>query len=230
MKISTIISTRTDTVWGLVAMKFVPGEARDLPGIPGARETRGVSRASSSMRLLPPGLVLNLLVLLAMVAYLADPGDERPASQGGSVLGTHPGKVVTVAFSPDGRWLASGGWDSPVVTWNMAGRRAETDLEGSPASTFSLAFSPDGATLAAAGVDGAVRVWETGTWSLLRVIQAHSGAARSLSFSPDGKLLTTVGADGVIALWSTDTWRARKRVQAQEGLLRCVAFSPGGSG
>src|SRR4051812_30104781 len=109
---SNFLLTRTDTVRWLVAMKFVPGEARDLPGIPGARKTRGASRASSPMRLLPPGLVLHFLVLLALVAYLADPGDDRPVSQGGSVLGTRPGKVVTVAFSPDGRWLASGGWDS----------------------------------------------------------------------------------------------------------------------
>ncbi len=139
--------------------------------------------------------ILRYAVLIGVVVFLAESWDEKPPSHGSSLLGTHPGKVIAVAFSPNGRWLASAGYYSPVVIWDMTLRQIETILEQSPASTTSVAFSPDGTNLAATGLDGTVRIWNTGAWSMAHHFQAQAPGAHVLAFSPDGKLLATGGAD-----------------------------------
>src|SRR5208282_4014992 len=99
-------------------------------------------------------------------------------------------------------WLASAGYDSPVLIWDLTRRQIATILEQSPASTLSVAFSPGGANLAAAGCDGTVRIWNTTSWTLAHVVQAHPHGVRSLAFSPDGKLLATGGlGDQTARLW-----------------------------
>jgi WD40 repeat protein len=194
----------------------------------GHHETHGVSVPASRLWFLRPGLVLKLILLGAVLVCLMDLWDVKPATDANMVLGIHPGKVMAVASSPDGKWLASGGYNSPVTIWNFAARRIETSLEGSPVSTFSLAFAPDGSILAAAGTDGTLRIWGTHSWTRDRVVQADSSSVCSLAFAPDGKSLATAGVDGIIALWDTSSWQARKRIQTSEGSLKTVAFSPDG--
>jgi WD40 repeat protein/tRNA A-37 threonylcarbamoyl transferase component Bud32 len=144
-----------------------------------------------------------------------------------------------VAFSPDGKRLASVAFDGTLKVWDSASGQELLSVSvltppypGSPALVTGVAFSPDGKLLATSSNDGTVKVWEAATGKERRSLAGSAAPVQGVAFSPDGKLLAaaggTVNAPGEVRLWEVDTG---KEVQTLKGHLRAavaVAFGPDG--
>jgi WD40 repeat protein len=132
--------------------------------------------------------------------------------------------VEAVRFSPDGRFIAAGGWDDSVHLWRVNG---ESVWQGPalPNTVTSLAFSPDGGSIAVGCLDG-----------IVRLVSAESGAevARftqgdqvwSVAFAPNGKILASASSDGRVQLWNVSTRQPTFKFSNQGSST--IAFSPDG--
>jgi WD40 repeat protein len=122
-----------------------------------------------------------------------------------------------VAFSPDGRTLASASADHTIQLWNL---RSHTPL-GQPlnehtATVSSVAFSPDGRTLASAGADHTIRLWDTHERKPLGVpLTGHRAGVRSVAFSPDGRTLVSGSDDKTVYRWENILWHDSAELQAE---------------
>ena len=139
----------------------------------------------------------------------------------------HQHAAHSVAFSPDGNILASGGRGGRVLLWDTNRGRLKQFMLRHAGTVWSLAFSPDGNTLAAATEGGYVYIYDV---SNLRSVErkhrlrAHSERAWSVAFSPDGEFLASSGGDALVRLWDYETGRAKKTLRGHEEQVLSIAF------
>jgi eukaryotic-like serine/threonine-protein kinase len=111
------------------------------------------------------------------------------------------GGVSAVAFSPDGKTLATCSWDHSVKLWDTDTKREVARLTGQAWIVDTLAFSPDGKTLATSGGGNLVKLWNVATRQPVVSLAGHRAQVWAVAFSPDGNTLATGSADKTIRLW-----------------------------
>jgi WD40 repeat protein/serine/threonine protein kinase len=145
-----------------------------------------------------------------------------------STLKGHNFGVSSVAFSPDGKWLASGSYDGDcvVILWELSTGRKHV-FAGHTNTVNSMKFSPDSRILASVSRDSTVRLWDVISKRELARLEGHLNWINSVAFSPDGRILASGGSDAV-KLWNVATRAEVATLRGHLMNIADVAFSPDG--
>jgi WD40 repeat protein len=145
-----------------------------------------------------------------------------------AVLGGQPApRVTSVAFSPDGKTVASG-TGRTIQLWDVATAEKTTTLKGHGYEVLSVAYSPDGKTLASGSDDETIKLWDTASGKNTATLQGQFAAFLCVRFSPDGKTLASGSNDQTIALWDLATRRKTATLRGQADPVWSLAYSPNG--
>ncbi|NEP02802.1 MAG: TIR domain-containing protein [Symploca sp. SIO2E9] len=137
----------------------------------------------------------------------------------------HQSDVRSVAFSPDGKTIASASSDNTIKLWNLQGEELNT-LRGHQDWVISVAFSPDGKTIASASGDNTIKLWNL-QGEELNTLTGHQSSVISVAFSPDGKTIASASTDKTIKLWNLQG-EELNTLKGHQSYVRSVAFSPDG--
>jgi eukaryotic-like serine/threonine-protein kinase len=160
-------------------------------------------------------------------AYLAA-WDMTTGRNRWSELGSEPGKIRSVDFSPDGRLIATADNESSVTLRDATNGAIIRRLSGHRRLVSCVAFSPDGHRLASASWDQTARIWDVVHGQVSVVLRGHMRSVLCVAFSPDGTRVATGSEDQTVKLWDAATGEEVLTLRGHTGLVSSVAFSPDG--
>ncbi len=140
----------------------------------------------------------------------------------------HEDNIGAIAYSPDGKILATASSDRSIILWDVASGRITRTLKGHNGEVWALDFSPDGKLLASGSHDFTVKIWEIATGNVLHTLTGHKDFARTVAFSPDGQTLASGSWDHTIKLWSVTSGRLLRTLTGHADWVVSIDFSPDG--
>jgi WD40 repeat protein len=226
-RLPTVVAALALTPDGRTLASGSPGGAVSLWDVSTGRQRQRIdipSAITPSLTLSPDGQTLAIggwhrdacVKLLCL-----DSGAERTLAAGSG----------PVAFSPDGRQLASGGsfggW-ATLKVWDTATGQELFALRGHQDPAWGVAFAPDGQTVASASGDRTIKLWDLVTGAERATLRGHTDQVDAVAFSPDGKLLASASHDRTVRLWDVATLQEHTVFQGHASRVTSVAFSPDG--
>ena len=139
------------------------------------------------------------------------------------------GGVVSVAFSPDGQWFATGDTKGDIQLWNAQTLVQQSRCRGHQHWVWAIAFSPNSQYLASASDDYRVKLWDVETGQCLQTYEGHTYSVNAVAFSPDGQLIASSGQDSTIRLWRVNPGNQDptfRTLVGHSGRVWAIAFSP----
>jgi hypothetical protein len=140
----------------------------------------------------------------------------------------HSEAVQSVAWSPDGRCVATGSSDGTVKIWDAKSGRALNSLEGHGDWVRSVAWSPDGQRLASGSDDQTVKIWDAKSGRALNSLEGHANLVLTVAWSPDGQRLASGSGDQTVKIWDAKSGRALNSLEGHANSVLTVAWSPDG--
>ncbi|NCS78064.1 MAG: protein kinase [Microcystis aeruginosa K13-07] len=140
----------------------------------------------------------------------------------------HSDRVLSVVYSPDGRYLASGSNGRTIKIWEVATGKELRTLTGHSNWVLSVVYSPDGRYLASGSWDETIKIWEVATGKELRTLAGHSYWVESVVYSPDGRYLASGSADKAIKIWEVATGKELRTLTGHSNRVFSVVYSPDG--
>ncbi|MGA3327558.1 MAG: LpqB family beta-propeller domain-containing protein, partial [Terriglobia bacterium] len=169
----------------------------------------------------------------ATTANAALPTKSGQVPGGATLLKTllgHKDCIYSVAWSPDGKLLASGSYDKMVKLWDAATGREVRNLQDHIDAVFAVAFSPDGKHLASGSQDRCVKIWDVDSGQRLYTLSDAADGLTSIAYSPSGKQIAGAGYDKTIYVWQVgeSDGRLLRSLIADEDSILALAWTPDG--
>jgi WD40 repeat protein len=152
------------------------------------------------------------------------PSNQNVAKEIKGLYG-HSNHVYALAFSPDGKTLASGSDDHTIRLWNLQSAQEIKQLTGHSHFVTAVAFSPDGQRLASSSWDKTVRLWDVQSGEEIKHLVGHSNHVTTVAFSPDGQMLASGSRDKTVRFWDIALAQEIKQLAGHAQVVSAVAFS-----
>ncbi len=190
-------------------------------------------RQARMLRLAIGGGIAVALLLLVAVVVISNTSGER--GQRLLTLSGHVSPVISVAFSPNARMIASGSFDKSVKIWDANNGQLLRSLTGDTDAVSSLAFSPDGKWLASGSLDRTIFIWDANSGQSIRGLrydQTYSWevppSVWSIAISPDSTRIASGSADSTVKIWNESNGELLRIFKGHSDVVTSVAYLPSG--
>ena len=152
------------------------------------------------------------------------------SNQARMTMRMHNFRVMSAAFSPDGKRIVSGGWDKTdknvLKVWDANSGAELMTLRGHESWVNSVAFSPDGRRIVSGSWDKTLKVWDAESGAEVMTLRGHEESVMSVAFSPDGKRIVSGGKDMTLKVWDANSGAEVMNLRGHWNTVRSAAFSP----